>query len=340
MVAKLRYLPDLAPGYRRVRRGKGFYYTDSDGNRITDEKKLTRFRALVIPPAWRQVWISPSKWGHLQATGIDEEGRKQYLYHPEWTKERQWKKLKRMVAFGNALPHIRRQIAKDLRAKGLTKEKTIAIALKVTEETLIRIGNEQYLRKYGSRGLTTLKKGHVHISKNDAVFRFRGKKGVKQEISVRNVKLATHLQELSRLAGPYLFQYCIEGNRSCRLRAADINAYIQQYTDLKFSSKDYRTWYAGFWAFSLFGRQASCDNEKEREATIISVLDAVSHRLGNTRAVCKHYYVPDNIITAYKDGSLLPYLRNDKSSSKRPLTKKETERQLLAFLSCSIEDVR
>ncbi|PPK99176.1 DNA topoisomerase IB [Parapedobacter indicus] len=339
MVAKLRYLPDLAPGYRRVRRGRGFYYTDSDGRRITDDKKLTRFRALVIPPAWKQVWISPSKRGHLQATGVDEEGRKQYLYHPEWTKERQRKKLKRMVAFGNALPDIRRQIAKDLRVEELTKEKAIAIALKVTEETLIRIGNEQYLRKYGSRGLTTLKKSHVHISESDAVFRFRGKKGVQQEISVRNVKLVAHLLELNRLTGPYLFQYCMEGNRSCRLRAADINAYIQQHTDLKFSSKDYRTWYAGFWAFSLFGRQASCESEKERETTIVSVLDVVSHRLGNTRAVCKHYYVPDSIITAYKDGSLQPYLRNGKRS-KRPLTKKETERQLLAFLACSIEEVR
>lgn len=339
MTSKLRYLPDLAPGYKRVRRGRGFYYIDSDGKRVTDDKKLARFRALVIPPAWKQVWISPSKRGHLQATGMDEEGRKQYLYHPEWTKERQRKKLERMVAFGNALPRIRQQITKDLRREGLVKEKAIAIALKVTEETLIRIGNEQYLRKYGSRGLTTLKKSHIRISKSEAIFRFRGKKGVQQEISVSNMKLAAHLLELNRLTGQYLFQYCTEGSRSCRLRPADINAYIQQHTDLKFSSKDYRTWYAGFWAFSLFGRQASCDSEKEREATIVSVLDAVSHRLGNTRAVCKHYYVPDSIITAYKDGSLLPYLNNDKSS-KRPLTKKETEQQLLAFLACSIEDVR
>jgi len=339
MVAKLRYLPDLAPGYRRVRRGRGFYYTDSDGNRITDEKKIARFRALVIPPAWKQVWISPSKRGHLQATGVDEEGRKQYLYHPEWTKERQRKKLQRMVAFGNALPGIRRQIAKDLRVDGLTKEKAIAIALKVTEKTLIRVGNDRYLRKYGSRGLTTLKKSHVHLSESEVVFRFRGKKGVQQEISVRNVKLIAHLLELRELTGQYLFQYVVEGNRPCRLRAGDINAYIQRHTDLKFSSKDYRTWYAGFWAFSLFGQQAGCDGEKEREAAIVSVLDAVSQRLGNTRAVCKHYYVPDSIIAAYKDGSLQPYLCNGKES-KRPPTKKETERQLLAFLACSVEEVR
>ncbi|MGK6351488.1 DNA topoisomerase IB [Parapedobacter sp. DT-150] len=331
----LRYLPDVVPGYRRVRRGRGYCYVDSEGNRVTDHDQLERFRALVIPPAWKEVWISPSKKGHLQATGIDEDGRKQYRYHPEWTKERQDEKLKRMVAFGQALPLIRRQVAKDLRRETFTKEKAIAVALRVTEETLIRIGNEQYLRRYGSHGLTTLKKKHVTISAGTMVFRFRGKKGVWQEIAVRDAKLAATLADLCAWPGAYVFQYRNgEGGRS-RLYAADINAYIQQYTQANFSSKDFRTWYAGLWAFRLFAKQAVYENEQECQTNIVSVLDAVSQRLGNTRAVCKQYYVPDSLICAYRSGALLPYLGKSLSSSGIPATKK-AETQLLAFFRRAI----
>ncbi|WP_188508186.1 DNA topoisomerase IB [Parapedobacter pyrenivorans] len=328
---RLRYLPDLTAGYGRVRRGRGFCYTDTTGLRITDAKKLDRFRALVIPPAWKDVWISPSKKGHLQATGVDEEGRKQYLYHSEWTSERQQKKLNRMIAFGEALSHIRRQVTKDLRQEVLTKEKVTAIALKITEATLIRIGNEQYFRRYGSHGLTTLKKRQVSLSENQAIFRFRGKKGVRQEIEVRNVNLVAHLLELKGLPGAHLFQYIVGEGNVHRLRAADINAYIQQSTDQEFSSKDYRTWYAGLWAFRLFGKCPDYTTEKECEASILSVLDAVSHRLGNTRAVCKQYYVPDSLVSAYKDGTLFPYLRKSLGSSGLPGTRR-AEEQLLNFL--------
>jgi len=293
--------------------------------------KLERFRALVIPPAWKDVWISPSKNGHLQATGVDEQGRKQYLYHPDWTSERQRKKLKRMADFGNALPRIRRQITKDLQHEVLLKEKVTAIALRVIEVTLIRVGNEQYFRRYGSHGLTTLKKKHVRITKSNVVFRFRGKKGVGQEIAVRNVNFATQLLELTRLPGAYLFQYVNEKGRRNRLNAADINGYIQHHTDVKFSSKDYRTWYAGFWAFHLFAKYPDYADETICQSNILSVLDAVSHRLGNTRAVCKQYYVPDRLINAYQDGSLAPYLHNALNSNGRPTIKK-AEQQLLDFL--------
>ncbi|MFC3199015.1 DNA topoisomerase IB [Parapedobacter deserti] len=329
--AKLRYLPDMVAGYKRVRRGKGYCYLDSAGGRITEAKKLERFRALAIPPAWKNVWISPSKKGHLQATGVDEEGRKQYLYHPEWTKERQRKKIERMLAFGSALQDIRRQIVKDLRHGSLIKEKSIAIALKVTEVTLIRIGNEHYLKKYGSYGLTTLKKRHVTIADSNVTFRFSGKKGVKHEILVRNAALASNMRELKQLTGPYLFQYLNDSGKRQRLRAVDINAYLQRHTDPDFSSKDYRTWFAGLWAFHLLARCVDYGNEKECRANIMSVLDAVSERLGNTRTVCKQYYVPDRLISAYEDGSLLPFLKKCLNGRGVP-TIKETERQLLAFL--------
>lgn len=326
---KLRYILDIVPGYSRVRRGRGFYYTNREGNRVNDLAELERFRTLAIPPVWRDVWISPSKKGHLQATGVDQQGRKQYLYHQGWTTEQQRTKLKRVLAFGKALPAIRRRIAKDRRQQTSTKERTTAIALRTTEETLIRIGNDQYLHRYGSHGLTTLKKKHITVSGNEVVFRFKGKKGVRQEISVRNAKLANDLTALVQLRGAYLFQY-IENDQPVRLRSEDVNAYIRHHGGL-FSSKDYRTWYASFWAFRFFARCGGYASEQEREAKIVSVLDKVSNRLGNTRAVCKAYYVPDSIIQAYKSGTLLPSI-NKHQHSGRLLPKKETEQRLLAFL--------
>lgn len=332
--AKLRYLLDTASGYGRVKHGRGYYYVDQEGQRIADSGSLARLRALVIPPAWKDVWISPYKNGHLQATGIDEEGRKQYLYHPEWTSERQRKKLKRMMAFGKALPRIRRRRAKDLKGDELIRDKVIAIALKVMEETLIRVGSEHYLRKYGNHGLTTLKKKHLRINGNEVMFRFRGKKGVWQDIAVRSRSLAVFLSGLSGLRGSYLFQYVAEGGDIRKLTAGDINAYIRQSTGLKFSSKDFRTWYAGFWAFRLFAQRSGYDSQKECETTILSVLDAVSHRLGNTRTVCKHYYVPDSLIQAYRSGSLLPYLRN--SGGNQAFKKEKAAIRLIAFLEDSV----
>ncbi len=332
---KLRYVLDTTPGYGRVRRGRGHGFVGPSGQRITDAKSLERLRQLVIPPAWKDVWISPYGNGHLQATGIDEEGRKQYLYHPEWTKDRQRKKLGRMAAFGKALPYIRSRRAKDLREGALVRDKVTAIALSVMEETLIRVGSAHYFQRYGNHGLTTLKKKHVRIDGNNIRFRFRGKKGVWQEITVRSNRLAAFLTELSELRGSQLFQYGAAEGDIRKLTAGDINGYIQRYTEARFSSKDYRTWYAGLWAFRLLAQMPDCDSEKEREKAILSVLDAVSHRLGNTRAVCKHYYVPDSLIQAYRSGSLSPYLRAGRP--KHTPTKKEATIRLIAFLEDSIQ---
>jgi len=328
---KLRYLPDAGPGYGRMRKGKGYCYVDSDGKRVTDPDELSRFNTLRIPPAWKDVWISPSPRGHLQATGVDQEGRKQYLYHPDWTRERQQQKLHRMLAFGRALPEIRRRMRKDFRREIPTKEKTSATALKVTEATLIRIGNEQYRKRYGSHGLTTLRKKHVRINGPDISFRFKGKKGVWHELSIRDAALASTLEALADMRGGYLFQYIDETGKRRRLRAADLNEYIQGHTGDGFSSKDYRTWYAGLWAFRLLAKCPDYADTKACQATVLSVVDAVSERLGNTRSVCKQYYIPDRLLTAFEDGTLLPYLRSSRNGNGQP-TKKETEQQFLRFL--------
>lgn len=329
---KLTYLPDRVPGFGRIKRGRGIFYIDRLGNRVTDEKKLKRFRALAIPPAWKEVWISPSRKGHLQATGIDEQGRKQYVYHPEWTVERQQEKIQRMLAFGKVLPAIRQQMAKDMRRKSLVKEKAVAIALNVMEETLIRVGNERYLQKYSSHGLTTLKKKHIGISQNTIEFCFRGKKNVRQEIQLRNARLAAKLVEMQKLPGPFFFQYMDGAGHRYRLHARDINGYLQQHTDMEFSSKDYRTWYAALWTFCLLAKCPEYTDEKMCKANIIRVLDAVSERLGNTRSVCKQYYVPDSLLSAYEDGSLAPYLIKYQQNNRKQ-TAKQAEMQLLAFLS-------
>jgi len=329
-VTKLQYLPDVVPGYRRVKRGRGFCFLDSTGERIADDRKLERFRALVIPPAWKDVWISPSKRGHLQATGIDEDGRKQYLYHPEWTAEKQRRKLMRMVAFGDALPGFRKQIVKDLRSNAFDKNKVIALALTVMEETLMRVGNEQYRRRYGSHGLTTLKKKHLNLSGKIATFQFKGKKGIKQTITVDRKKLVEQLTMLASLPRSYLFQYINDENQITRLSANDINSYIQFHTSPEFSSKDYRTWYAALWALRLFAKCIDYEGERDCKANILSVLDTVSQRLGNTRTVCKQYYVPDRLVSAYEDGSLLSYLRNSRTS-RGVQTIRAAEKQLLVF---------
>ncbi|WP_353182473.1 DNA topoisomerase IB [Parapedobacter lycopersici] len=328
---RLRYIPDNVPGYTRVKRGRGVYYADPENNRITDEKKLDRFRALAIPPAWREVWICPSKKGHLQATGVDEEGRKQYLYHPAWTAERQRKKMQRMVVFGEALPRIRRRMTRDLRYHTPVREKAIAIALRVMEETLIRVGSDQYLRRYSSHGLTTLKKKHINISDNTITCCFLGKKKVYHEIRFQHSRLAAWLMEMQQLAGPFFFQYVDEAGKPCRLRARDINSYLQRNSTVAFSSKDYRTWYAGLWTFRLLAGYPEYTDDKTCKTNIIEVLDAVSERLGNTRSVCRQYYVPDNLLAAYEDGTLLPYLFRSRQRRRLP-TLKQAETHLLAFL--------
>lgn len=328
---RLHYLLDVVPGYSRKKRGRGFSYVNDEGNVITDHNLLARFKQLAIPPAWKEVWISPLDTGHLQATGIDDYGRKQYLYHPAWNEKKRREKLRRMVSFGKALPAIRARMARDIKQDTFVKKKTIALALKVMEKTLIRIGSEQYLHEYKSHGLTTLKKRQVIITGNQATFRFKGKKGVKQELVLVDRQLVKLIAELITLPGEFLFQYIGKDGSNHIVRGIDVNKYLQKCTSIDCSSKDYRTWHAGVWTFQLLTRQAVDSDKRERQANILEVLDVVSARLGNTRTVCRQHYVPDCLLSAYEDGSLFSYFPNSKRRSRKKL-----EKQLLEFLSIQI----
>ncbi|HYH55562.1 MAG TPA: DNA topoisomerase IB [Anseongella sp.] len=317
-IPNLRYVSSSSPGFIRKRKGKGFYYLDDKGERIRDEKILERIEKLVIPPAWENVWICPYATGHLQATGIDTKGRKQYIYHPRWRKAREETKYGNLLQFGKNLPLIRRQVRKDLRKKTLQKEKVTAIALAVMEETLIRVGNTYYANEYGSHGLTTLRNKHVSINGNTISFRFRGKKGVLHEISYRDRKLALLVKKIKELPGQDLFQYYDQNGTLQNLGSGDINEYLSNCTQCNFTSKDYRTWAGTLHALKEMAECPDFTTKEECEKNIVRIIDKVAAKLGNTRAVCRKYYIYPPLLEAYKRKQLSRFLKALRKTSNSP----------------------
>lgn len=304
---KLRYVKSGTPGYSRAKRRDKFYYLDKEGKRITDEDTLKRIRGLVLPPAWQEVWISPYANGHLQATGVDAKGRRQYRYHSTWAKVRNETKYDRLLHFGEKLPQLREKIAAALRKKSLDKEKVAAIALSVMQETLIRVGNAGYEKLYGSYGLTTLRDQHVKISGNTAFFKFKGKKGVIHQISLKHAQLTRLLQKVRDIPGQELFQY-YEGDEHKCLDSGDINEYLKECTGEDFTCKDIRTWSGSVNALNLMADLLPFNTATECKQNIVSIIDSVAGKLGNTRAVCKKYYIHPRLLEAYENGELEPYL--------------------------------
>lgn len=305
---RLRYVTCSLPGYRRQKEGKGFSYLDQEGNRIADKTALERIRKLVIPPAWQKVWICPFPEGHLQATGYDVRGRKQYLYHAAWRKMREANKFARLAEFGKCLPAIRKQMEKDIRRKRLEREKVTATALAVMEETLMRVGNAAYQSEYGSYGLTTLRGRHMKINGNAILFRFKGKKGVLQEIAFRDRRLARLLQKIKDLPGQEIFQYYDEEGTVRDLHSEDINDYIARSSGGDFTSKDYRTWAGTVHALKAIAACPDFTTAEEGEKNLLAVIDEVAGRLGNTRAVCRSYYIYPPLMEAYRKKELGPVL--------------------------------
>lgn len=305
------YLTDSQPGiYRKGKPGK-FYYVDKDGNRITDAAHLDRIKSLVLPPAWTNVWIAPKKKAHLQATGLDVAGRKQYRYHPEWTSRRSDSKYFRLLEFGKVLPKARKRIAKDLRRKELDEQKVLAICVQLMQKTLIRVGNESYKQLYGSYGLSTLKDKHVKINGSKMMLSFIGKKGVKHEVVLSDKTLVKLVQKCRDIPGQDLFQFYKNGTEHRPIDSGRINNYIKDITAGDFTAKDFRTWGGTLEALrQLSICQYTADEAKLKKKLIVEVLDCVAAKLGNTRAVCKSAYVYPLLLEAFENDQLGKYLKN------------------------------
>lgn len=307
--ARLVYMSDTMPGISRQRAGDQFRYVDAKGNPVDDETTLARIRSMALPPVWESVWISAKVNGHLQATGIDTKNRKQYRYHAKWNAIRSETKFFRMAAFGEALPKLRARLSKDLKIRSLSREKVIAIALSVMEQTLIRVGNAAYEKEYGSYGLTTLKDRHMKLEGDEARFSFKGKKGIYHDITLHDQRLSKLVKACRDLPGKELFQYIDEQGNRHPIDSGMVNDYLRETMGEDFSAKDFRTWAGTVNALRLLADLEPCETEKELKKNVNTILDEVSHQLGNTRTVCRKHYVHPQLLEAYECQDLNPYFK-------------------------------
>lgn len=314
----LRYAANAGNGITRKKQNDTFIYIGSDKKRIRDKNTLERIKKLVIPPAWENVWISPYENGHLQVTGTDAKGRKQYRYHANWNKIRNQSKFYRLRRFAQALPKIRQQVDKDLNKKGLPYEKVVALVVKLIEMTNIRIGNDAYKKLYGSFGLTTLRDKHVRFDKSKAHFEFVGKKGVRHSVSLESRKLANLVRQCKEIPGQELFQYYDDHGMRHSIGSADVNNYLKQITEEDFTAKDFRCWAGSVNALHQFQESEKPTSQNQAKHKIVEVLDSVSSKLGNTRTVCKKYYVHPTVIASYERGTIWNYKLEDKISELNP----------------------
>lgn len=300
----LRYVNDALPGITRHRAGKHFQYRGPDGRLIRNRAELKRVASLAIPPAYTSVWICPDKRGHIQATGRDARGRKQYRYHPDWTQVRDAAKFDRVLSFAHALPALRRRVRVDLRREGLPRERVVAGIVQLLESTLVRVGNEEYAKANNSFGLTTLRNKHVRSRKGGLRLRFRGKSGKVHDVEIHDRRLTALVRRCQDLPGQELFQYLDAENEPASIGSSDVNAYLREATSDEFSAKDVRTWHGTVRAVAFLLDAPPAETQMERKATVVAALAAVAEQLRNTPSVCKKCYVHPSIIEWYEDGSL------------------------------------
>lgn len=303
----LRYAANSDIGYFRIKYGNDFKYVDEHQKTIRNKEILDRIHALVIPPAWENVWISPYENGHLQVTGIDAKGRKQYRYHANWNKIRNQSKFYRLRRFALALPKIRKQVESDLSRSGLPYEKVVALVVKLIEMTNIRIGNDAYKKLYGSFGLTTLRDKHVKFEQSKIYFDFKGKKGVNHKISLESRRLVNLVKKCKDIPGQELFQYYDDDGKRHTIGSADVNSYIKDITGEDFTAKDFRAWAGSVNALCAFQGIGEFTSDTDCKRKIIEVIDHVAQKLGNTRTVCRKYYVHPTVIAAYENGTIGKY---------------------------------
>jgi len=329
--AGLQYVSDERPGYRRRAKGKDFEYLDTEGKTIRDEQRLVRIKRLAIPPAWTKVWISPSANGHIQATGRDARGRKQYRYHDRWREVRDENKFDRLAGFAKALPNIRRRVARDLKSPGLPQQKVLATIVRLLERTFIRIGNEEYARDNKSFGLTSFKNRHVKVKGAQILFRFRGKSGRQHEVDVTDRRVAKIVAKCQDIPGQDLFQY-LEGDGKVQdVTSQDVNDYLREIAGEDFTAKDFRTWGGTVLAAIALSKQGEFETKKQATSNIKTAVAAVAELLGNTPAVCRKCYIHPMIVEAYLNRTRIAGLNGDGKALKPP-SLRAAERALLKFL--------
>ena len=304
--AGLRYVTDGVRGIRRKRAGSGWAYYAPDGKRIEDSTTRKRLNRLAIPPAWTDVWICPDPAGHIQATGSDVRGRKQYRYHPDYREARDRSKFRRMLEFSEVLPRLRERLERDLCSKDLGRRQILATVVSLLDKTLIRVGNDEYVRENRSYGLTTLRRRHLQIDGAVLRFSFRGKSGVEHTIAVADPRLARIIQRCRELPGQELFQYVDRARKRHLISSDDVNEYLRGISGRDVSAKDFRTWGGTMLAAVELRRLGPPASQNEANRSIIAAIDAVAERLGNTRAVCRKYYVHPVLLGAYRMGETIP----------------------------------
>jgi DNA topoisomerase-1 len=303
--AGLVYVSDESPGVRRRKAGKGFAYVGPDGKKVSDEATLARIRSLAIPPAYTDVWICPKANGHIQATGRDAKGRKQYRYHPAFREIRESTKFEHMIEFARALPAIRRTIGDHMGLRGLPREKVLATVVHLLENTLIRIGNSDYAKQNKSYGLTTLRDPHVKVDGPELRFQFKGKSGKTWRLSVKDRRIAKIVKSCQDLPGQDLFQYVDEEGQRQSIASADVNAYLREITGQDITAKDFRTWAGTVLAALALAEFEGFDSEAEAKKNVRQAIERVSSRLGNTPTICRKCYVHPEVFNCYLEGSLL-----------------------------------
>lgn len=332
--ARLRYVVDATPGIRRRRAGKSFYYVGPDGAPVRDSETLGRIRSLAIPPAWRDVWICPDPRGHLQATGYDDRGRKQYRYNDRWREIRDDVKYDRMAAFGEALPAIRERVDRDLALSGLPREKVLAAVVRLLDITHLRVGNDEYRRQNRSFGLTTLRDRHAQVAGSKVTFNFKGKRGKEHNVRITDRRLARVVRQSQELPGQELFQYLDDDGVRRTVESGDVNDYLREIGGAEFTAKDFRTWAGSVLAHSLLRICELPESDRDRKREITGAIERVAERLGNTPAICRKSYVHPGIIQAYTDGALAPLMGGSglPSGDGSGDGLSEEERAFLAFL--------
>ena len=330
----LRYVSDGKPGITRRRHGKHFLFFDARGERILDENEIMRIRRLAIPPAYARVWICPDARGHIQATGLDARGRKQYRYHALWRELRDATKFNHILAFGEALAVIRSAAAGHMALRGLCREKVLATVVTLLEKTLIRVGNDEYARKNQSYGLTTLCPEHVEVSGSTLRFRFKGKSNKEWNLKISDRRIANIVESCAEIEGQELFKWVDEAGGVHDVTSGDVNAYLQEVTGEAFTAKDFRTWTGTVLAAAALCRLAGTGTAAQARKNIAAAISDVSQRLGNTPSVCRKCYVHPEIVAAYMDGSLIAGIAGEIDESLRATYQRlrDDEVRVLIFL--------